>query len=131
MHTHAHRLAHMCKGEERESERESGESPSCLRAVSQQGSQKYRLPLLHWTLASTLFWAYPSQWYQHVSVRVCVYGSSLLLFVPYGLGLPVFTCYQTCSYLFNIDNFFGNMYISLRISVYIELSVNEDDWPAT
>lgn len=70
---HTHRLAHMCKGEERESERESRESPSCLRAVSQQGSQKYRVPLLHWTLAYTSFWAYPSQWYQHVSVCVCLW----------------------------------------------------------
>lgn len=59
-HTHAQTRTNVQGRRERECERESGESPSCLRAVSQQGSQKYRLPLLHWTLASTLFWAYPS-----------------------------------------------------------------------
>lgn len=71
--THTQTRTHVQGRRERECERESGESPSCLRAVSQQGSQKYRLPLLHWTLASTLFWAYPSQWYQHVSVCVCLW----------------------------------------------------------
>lgn len=43
--------------------------------------------------------------------------------------LPVTRPVATCSILMIFSKY--RMYISLRISVYIELSVNEDDWSAT
>lgn len=126
--THTHRLAHMCKGEERESAKESQESH--LRAY---------VPWISRAVKSIVYPYYTGHWLPlcfglirrsgtNMCLCVCVYGSSLLLFVPYGLGLPVFTCYQTCSYLFNIDDFFEIPYVHFFANFSIHWVVSKWRW---
>lgn len=132
-HTRTHRLAHMCKGEERESAKESQESH--LRAY---------VPWVSRAVKSIVYPYYTGHWLPlcfglirrsgtRMCLCVCVFMGHhcycLCLTVSGYPCLPVTRPVATCSILMIFSKY--RMYISLRISVYIELSVNEDDWSAT